>query len=117
VVVVGVGGCAVGLVVVGVGVGVEVAVLVGDEVGEPEAVPVAVCPDSGDVAVAVPVAVPVCVPVPGDEKIAGTLDDEGPVQAETAAETTTIKVAQLTTVSRALPAVPGMVIRAFMKPP
>lgn len=115
-VVVGVGGCAVGLVVVGVGV--EVAVLVG--VGVPVAGPVAVCADSGDVAVAVavPVAVDVCVPfVPGEEKIAGTLDDEGPVHAETAVETTTIKVAQLATVSFALPVVPGMVMRAFMKPP
>ena len=112
-VVVGVGGCALGLVVVGVGVCVEVAVLVGVEVGVPEAV-------AEDVAVAVAVDVDVCVAFaddPGEEKIAGTLDDEGPVQAETAAETRTIKVAQLTTVSFALPAVPGMVIRAFMKPP
>ena len=104
----GVGGCAVGLVVVGVGV---VVVWVG--VGVPEVF----------VDVAVDVDVDVDVPVvawaddPGEEKIAGTLDDEGPVQAETAAETRTIKVAQLTTVSFALPAVPGMVIRAFMKPP
>ena len=113
-VVVGVGGCALGLVVVGVGV--EVAVLVAVAVAV--AVSVAVCADSGDVAVAVPVAVDVCVPfVPGEEKIAGTLDDEGPVQAETAVETTTIKVAQLATVSFALPVVLGMVMRAFMKPP
>jgi hypothetical protein len=113
VVAVGVSGCALGLVVVGVGVGVEVAVWVVVVVGVPEAV-------SEDVAVAVSVDVDVCVPFaddPGEEKIAGTLDDEGPVQAETAAETTTIKVAQLRMVSRALPAVPGMVIRAFMKPP
>lgn len=112
-VVVGVGGCAVGLVVVGVGV-----VLVWVGVGVPVEVEVSV-----DVAVDVDVDVDVDVPVvawaddPGEEKIAGTLDDEGPVQAETAAETTTIKVAQLRTVSRTLPAVPGMLMRAFMKPP
>ena len=109
-VVVGVGGCAVGLVVVGVGV---VVVWVG--VGVPVEVEV-------EVFVAVDVDVDVDVPVvawaddPGEEKIAGTLDDEGPVQAETA-ETTTIKVAQLRTVSRTLPGVPGMLMRAFMKPP
>jgi hypothetical protein len=111
VVVVGVGGCAVGLVVVGVGV---VVVWVG--VGVPVEVEVLV-----DVAVDVDVDVDVPVVAwaddPGEEKIAGTLDDEGPVQAETAAETTTIKVAQLRTVSRTLPAVPGMLMRAFMKPP
>jgi hypothetical protein len=108
VVVVGVGGCAVGLVVVGVGV---VVVWVG--VGVP--VEVEVVADPLDVDVCVLVAV--CGDDPGEEKIAGTLDDEGPVQAETAAETTTIKVAQLRTVSRTLPAVPGMLMRAFMKPP
>lgn len=108
-VVVGVGGCAVGLVVVGVGV---VVVWVG--VGVPVEVEVEVF-----VAVDVDVDVPVVAWAddPGEEKIAGTLDDEGPVQAETVAETTTIKVAQLTTVSRTLPAVPGMLMRAFMKPP
>ena len=108
-VVVGVGGCAVGLVVVGVGV---VVVWVG--VGVPVEVEVEVF-----VAVDVDVDVPVVAWAddPGEEKIAGTLDDEGPVQAETAAETTTIKVAQLRTVSRTLPAVPGMLMRAFMKPP
>ena len=108
----GVGGCAVGLVVVGVGV---VVVWLG--VGEPEVV---AGPEVSSVAVADPLDVDVWVAFaddPGEEKIAGTLDDEGPVQAETAAETTTIKVAQLRTVSRALPAVPGMVMRAFMKPP
>ena len=100
----GVGGCADGLVVVGVGV---VVVWVG--VG----VPVEVVADPLDV----DVPVPVCdEDDPGEEKIAGTLDDEGPVQAETA-ETTTIKVAQPRTVTRVLPAVPGMVMRAFMKPP
>jgi hypothetical protein len=105
-VVVGVGGCADGLVVVGVGV-----VVVWDGVGEPEVcVVVADWPD-------VDVLVVCDADDPGEEKIAGTLDDEGPVQAETAAETTTIKVAQLRTVSRALPAVPGMVMRAFMEPP
>jgi hypothetical protein len=108
VVVVGVGGCADGLVVVGVGV---VVVWVG--VGVPVEVEVVADPPDVDV----DVLVPVCdEDDPGEEKIAGTLDDEGPVQAETA-ETTTIKVAQPRTVSRVLPAVPGMVMRAFMKPP
>jgi hypothetical protein len=112
VVVVGVGGCAVGLVVVGVGV---VVVWVGVGVPVEVEVDVEVVADPSDVDVCVLVAV--CGDDPGEEKIAGTLDDEGPVQAETAAETTTIKVAQLRTVSRTLPAVPGMLMRAFMKPP
>jgi hypothetical protein len=109
VVVVGVGGCADGLVVVGVGV---VVVWVG--VGVPVEVAVVADPLSVDVDVDVPVVA--WADEPGEEKIAGTLDDEGPVQAVTA-ETTTTKVAQLRTVSRTLPAVPGMVMRAFMEPP
>jgi hypothetical protein len=114
VVVVGVGGCAVGLVVVGVGV---VVVWLGDAVGEVEVVPEE-CVFGEDEVVADWLEVDVCDDDdPGEEKIAGTLDDEGPVHAETVAETTTIKVAQLRTVSRVLPAVLGMVMRAFMKPP
>lgn len=108
-VVVGVGGCAVGLVVVGVGVVVE-----GVGVGVPDVVEVEGVADRLGVGVLVAVR---DEDDPGEEKIAGTLDDDGPVQAETVAETTTIKVAQLTTVSRTLPALPGMLMRAFMKPP
>jgi hypothetical protein len=114
VVVVGVGGCADGLVVVGTGV---VVVWVGDAVGDVELVPEE-CVFGEDEDVADWLEADVCDDDdPGEEKIAGTLDDDGPVHAETAAETTTIKVAQPRTVSRAFPAVPGMVMRAFMKPP
>ena len=53
---------------------------------------------------------------PDGEKIAGTLDDGEPVQAETVAATMTIKVAQLRTASRGLLA--GLaVMRTFMQPP
>jgi hypothetical protein len=120
VVVVGVEGCAVGLVVVAVGVGVAVlvGVAVGDLVGVPDERALAedeAVADWLDVPDVLEVAV--CEEVAVEEKIAGTLDPEGPVHAETAAETTTIKVAQLRTVSRVLPAVPGKDMRAFMKPP
>ena len=47
----------------------------------------------------------------------GVLDGEPPVHAETVAGTRTIKVTQPRTARRALPAVPGMVMRTFMKPP
>jgi hypothetical protein len=39
------------------------------------------------------------------------------VHAETVTETRIVKVAQLTAVSLALPAVPGVVLRTFIKPP
>ena len=83
---------AVGCVVVAVAVGEWIAVLVGE---------------------AVEVAVPVVVSVPDGEKIAGTLDDGAPVQAETVAETRTIKVAQLRRASRGLPAGLADVMRTF----
>jgi hypothetical protein len=49
--------------------------------------------------------------------IAGCVDDGELVHAETVAETRTVKVAQLTAVSFAPPAVPRPVLRTFMKPP
>jgi hypothetical protein len=49
--------------------------------------------------------------------IAGCVDDGEFVHAETVAETRTVKVAQLTAVSFAPPAVPRPVLRTFMKPP
>ena len=49
--------------------------------------------------------------------IAGCVDDGELVHAETVAETSTVKVAQLTAVSFAPPAVPRLVLRTFMKPP
>jgi hypothetical protein len=57
------------------------------------------------------------VPADPDEKIAGTLDDGVPVQAETAAETRTIKVAHHSTVSRGLLTVLAEVMRTFISPP
>jgi hypothetical protein len=54
---------------------------------------------------------------PDGEKIAGTLDDGAPVQAETAAATRTIKVAQPRTASRGLLAGLAEVMRTFMEPP
>jgi hypothetical protein len=54
---------------------------------------------------------------PDDEKIAGTVDDGEPVQAETVAATRTIKVAQLRTASRGLLAGLAEVMRTFMEPP
>jgi hypothetical protein len=51
------------------------------------------------------------------EKIAGTLDDGEPVQAETVAATMTIKVAQPRTASRGLLAGLAEVMRTFMEPP
>jgi hypothetical protein len=54
---------------------------------------------------------------PDCEKIAGTLDDGGPVQAETVAETRTINVAQLRTASRGLNADLAEVMRSVMNTP
>jgi hypothetical protein len=54
---------------------------------------------------------------PDGEKIAGTLDDGEPVQAETVAETRTINVAQLRTASRGLLADLAEVMRSVMKTP
>ncbi|HTZ25904.1 MAG TPA: hypothetical protein VMC83_18055 [Streptosporangiaceae bacterium] len=63
-------------------------------------------------------AVEVAVPEDDDgEKIAGTLDDGEPVQAETAAAIRTIKVAQPRTASRGLLAGLAEVMRTFMEPP
>ena len=54
---------------------------------------------------------------PDGEKIAGTLDDGEPVQAETVAAMRTIKVAQPRTASRGLLAGLAEVMRTLMKPP
>lgn len=107
----GTGACAVGLApeagvaaapgvdrrLVAVGEGLPERLTVAD--GEVFGVPVLKCVDVGD-----------------GENIAGT-DDAELVHAETVAETRTIKVAQLTTVSLALRAVPGVVMRTFIQPP
>jgi hypothetical protein len=67
-------------------------------------------------AVVVPDADDDAVVDPDGEKIAGTLDDGEPVQAETATATRTIKAAQPRTASRGLLA--GLaVMRTFMEPP
>ena len=101
-----------GLTVVAVGVGVVVCVL-GVVVGcvvlaeaSAEAVEVAVPDDDDDPDEG-----------PDGEKIDGTLDDGAPVQAETAAATRTIKVAQPRTASRGLLAGLAEVMRTFMEPP
>ena len=54
---------------------------------------------------------------PDGEKIAGTLDDGAPVQAETAVAIRTIKVAQPRTASRGLLAGLAEVMRTLMEPP
>jgi hypothetical protein len=54
---------------------------------------------------------------PDGEKIAGTLDDGEPVQAERAAAMRTIKVAQPRTASRGLLAGLAEVMRTLMEPP
>jgi hypothetical protein len=54
---------------------------------------------------------------PDGEKIAGTLDDGEPVQAERVAERMTIKVAQLRTASRGRLAGLAKVMPTFMNPP
>lgn len=84
-----------------VGVGVVVCVL-GVVVGEVLAVPDADEDADED---------------PDGEKIAGTLDDGEPVQADTVPATTAIKVAQLRTASRGLLAGLAEVMRTFMEPP
>jgi len=100
-----------GLTVVVAGVGV-VALVLGEVVAcvlaeaSAEALEVAV-PDADDDAVV----------DPDGEKIAGTLDDGEPVQAETVAATMTIKVAQLRTASRGLLAGLAEVMRTLMEPP
>jgi hypothetical protein len=97
-----------GLTVVVVGVGVVVCVL-GVVVG---------CPVLAEaLAVAVPDADDDADEDPDGEKIAGTLDDGEPVQADTVPATTTIKVAQLRTASRGLLAGLAEVMRTFMEPP
>ena len=97
-----------GLTVVAVGVGVVVCVLgvvVGCEaLASALAVVVPDADDDDDVD-------------PDGEKIAGTLDDGEPVQAETVAATRTIKVAQLRTASRGLLAGLAEVMRTLMEPP
>ena len=97
-----------GLTVVAVGVGV-VACVLGVVVGC-EAL-------ASALAVAVPDADDDAVMDPDGEKIAGTLDDGEPVQAETAVATMTIKVAQLRTASRGLLAGLAEVMRTLMEPP
>jgi hypothetical protein len=99
-----------GLTVVAVGAGVVVVCVLGV---------VVVCV-LGVVVECVPAeAVEVAVPEEDDdgEKIAGTLDDGAPVQAETAVATRTIKVAQPRTASRGLLAGLAEVMRTFMEPP
>lgn len=106
---VGVGACVVGDTVVLVAVGVVV-------VGVGVVVAGLWVPEECAVEVVVAVAEWLPVADPDGEKIAGRLDvGVPPVHAETVAETRTIKAAQLRTVSRALPAVPGMLMRAFIK--
>lgn len=110
-----------GVRVVGPAAEVEVAVLAG------VAVLVAACPVAvgeglpewlavvpGD---AFDVPVFVFVEVDDGVYIAGAVDDGELVHAETTVETKIIKMTQLTTVSLALPTVPGVVMRTFMKPP
>jgi hypothetical protein len=118
----GAGACVVGAAAVGVASRAGlVAVVVGrpvDVVGRP--VDVAgglaerLAPGSGE-----PVGVPVfrCVDVGDGENIAGAVEDGELVHAETVAKARTVKVAQLTTVSLALPVAVGTVMRTFMRPP
>jgi Na+-transporting methylmalonyl-CoA/oxaloacetate decarboxylase gamma subunit len=97
-----------GLTVVAVGVGVVVCVL-----------GVVACV-FGVVACVPAEAFEVAVPDdedPDDEKIAGTVDDGEPVQAETVAAMRTIKVAQPRTASRGLLAGLAEVMRTLMEPP
>lgn len=70
--------------------------------------------DAEDLALAV-VCTPVDIPVDG-EKIAGCVEPEV-VHPHTVAETRTVKIAQLTALSRALGAVPDGIMRTFMTPP
>jgi Na+-transporting methylmalonyl-CoA/oxaloacetate decarboxylase gamma subunit len=103
-----------GLTVVVAGVGVVVCVLgvvvgcvvLAEALAEAEVVEVAVPDDDED-----------ADEDPDGEKIAGTLDDGEPVQAETAVAMRTIKVAQPRTASRGLLAGLAEVTRTLMKPP
>jgi hypothetical protein len=97
---------AVGLVAVAVGRPVDVA----GGLAEPERL----APGAGE-----PVGVPVfrCVDVDDGVNIAGAVEDGELVHAETVAKARTVKVAQLTTVSLALPVAVGTVTRTFMRPP
>lgn len=109
-----------GLTVVVAGLGV-VALVLGVVVGcvvlaEAWAEAVAVCSAEAP-ALAVPDADDDAVDDPDGEKIAGTLDDGAPVQAERVAERMTIKVAQLRTASRGLLAGLAKVMPTFMNPP
>ena len=73
----------------------------------------------GVVAPAVPLGriVTVAEPVTAGENGVGVGEGEDVVQAETDAETSMVRVAQPTTVSRALSPLPMMVVRIFMGPP
>jgi hypothetical protein len=62
-------------------------------------------------------AVIVADPVTADENGVGVAEGEDVVQAETDAETSMVRVAQPTTVNRALSPFPMMVVRIFMGPP
>jgi hypothetical protein len=102
---------AVGLVAVAVGL---VAVAVGRPVDVARGLAERLAPGAGE-----PVGVPVfrCVDVDGGVNIAGAVEDGELVHAETVAKARTVKVAQLTTVSLALPVAVGAVMRTFMRPP
>ena len=107
-----------------VAVGVSVASWVGLAVPVGCSVAVAVCVGcSVGVGVCVGCSVGVFVPpVLGCSVVTvgvGIFGAVGPelVHAETVAETRIVKVAQLTTVSLTPPAVPGVVLRTFIKPP
>lgn len=110
--VVGVAELVVGLDVAELVAGLDVVSLAGGEVTAWLRVAVAeLCAVALCEAVAEWVAAAVCPDVDvlvlaDDERIAGTVDDGGPLHAERPAETRTIKVAQ-----------PSMVPRAFMNPP
>jgi len=68
-------------------------------------------------AVPVTTALAVADPVTEGEKMAGVVEDEGPEQAESATEASTVKAPQPAAVSLALSTVPAMVVRTFMEPP
>jgi hypothetical protein len=61
--------------------------------------------------------VTVAEPVTAGENEVGVGEGEDVVQAETDAETSMVRVAQPTTVNRALSPLPMMVVRIFMRPP
>jgi hypothetical protein len=106
-----------------VGAGVPFPVWLGDaagvvlpvRLGDAAGVVLPVCASVGD-----GVAVALCTPVDeadGVEIVGCSEPGELLVHAETVAETRTAKVAQLTAVSLAPAAVPGRLMRTFMKPP